>query len=57
MGKPSYSTPNPYSDVKLSHWYYSGAIWACEMGLEMGKNGRFKAKAHCTRAYVETCLY
>lgn len=57
MGKPGFTIANPYSDVKKSQWYYSGAIWAYEKGLERGTNGKFKAKTPCTRGYVVTYLY
>ena len=57
MGKPAYTIENPYSDVKTKHWYYDGAIWAYEKGLEKGENGKFKAKTPCTRGYVVTYLY
>ena len=57
MEKPAYTIENPYSDVKKKHWYYDGAIWAYEKGLERGSNGKFKAKTPCTRAYVVTYLY
>ena len=57
MGKPEYTIENPYSDVKTKHWYYDGAIWAYEKGLEKGENGKFKAKTPCTRGYVVTYLY
>ena len=57
MGKPEYSIENPYSDVKKSQWYYDGAIWAYEKGLEKGENGKFQAKTPCTRGYVVTYLY
>ena len=57
MDKPKYTIANPYSDVKPKHWYYDGAIWAYENGLEKGENGKFKAKTACTRAYVVTYLY
>ncbi len=57
MGKPEYTIENPYSDVKTKHWYYDGAIWAYEKGLEKGENGKFQAKTPCTRGYVVTYLY
>ena len=57
MNRPSYSISNPYSDVKPKHWYYDGAIWAYENGLEHGENGKFNAKTPCTRGYVVTYLY
>ena len=57
MGKPEYTIENPYSDVKTKHWYYDGAIWAYEFGLEKGEDGKFKAKTPCTRGYVVTYLY
>ena len=57
VGKPEYTIPNPYSDVKPKHWYYDGAIWAFEFGLEKGENGKFNAKTSCTRGYVVTYLY
>ena len=57
MGKPDYTIDNPYSDVKPKHWYYDGAIWAYEFGLEKGEDGRFNAKTPCTRGYVVTYLY
>ncbi len=57
MGKPEYTIENPYSDVKTKHWYYDGAIWAYEMGLEKGTNGKFQAKTPCTRGCVVTYLY
>ena len=57
MGKPQYTISNPYSDVKAKHWYYGGAIWAYEKGLERGEGGKFNAKTPCTRAYVVTYLY
>ena len=57
MGKPEYTIDNPYSDVKTNHWYYEGAIWAYEKGLEKGEGGRFQAKTPCTRGYVVTYLY
>ena len=43
--------------MKKKHRYYDGAIWAYENGFEKGSNGKFKAKAPCTRAYVVTYLY
>ena len=57
MGKPGYTISNPYSDVKTKHWYYDGAIWAYENGLEKGEDGKFHAKTPCTRGYVVTYLY
>ena len=57
MGKPVYHIDNPYSDVKTKHWYYDGAIWAYENGLEKGEDGKFQAKTPCTRGYVVTYLY
>ena len=57
MGKPGYTIDNPYSDVKHKHWYYDGAIWAYEKGLEKGEDGKFQAKTPCTRGYVVTYLY
>ena len=57
LGKPAYTIENPYSDVKEKHWYYEGAIWAYENGLEKGEGGRFNAATPCTRAYVVTYLY
>ncbi len=57
VGKTAYTIGNPYSDVKPKHWYYEGAIWAYEKGLEKGENGKFQAKTPCTRAYVVTYLY
>ena len=57
MGKPEYSIGNPYSDVKPKHWYYDGAIWAYEFGLERGEGGKYNAKTPCTRGYVVTYLY
>ena len=57
MGKPEYTISNPYSDLKPKQWYYDGAIWAYENGLEKGENGKFKAKTPCTRGYVVTYLY
>ena len=57
MGKPEYTIENPYSDVKTKHWYYDGAIWAYEFGLEKGEDGKFNAKTPCTRGYVVTYLY
>ncbi len=57
MGKPEISIVNPYSDVKPKHWYYEGAIWAYEKGLEKGEDGKFQAKTPCTRGYVVTYLY
>ena len=57
MGKPEYHIGNPYSDIKPSQWYYDGAIWAYENGLEKGEDGKFHAKTPCTRAYVVTYLY
>ena len=57
MGKPEYHIDNPYSDVKNKHWYYDGAIWAYENGLEQGENGKFNAKTPCTRGWVVTYLY
>ena len=56
-GKPKYTISNPYSDVKNKHWYKDSAIWANEIGLEKGENGRFNAKTPCTRAYVVVYLY
>ena len=43
--------------MKKKHRYYDGAIGAYENGFEKGSNGKFKAKAPCTRAYVVTYLY
>ena len=57
MGKPGYSIENPYSDINTNHWYYDGAIWAYEKGLEKGEEGKFNATTPCTRAYVVTYLY
>ena len=57
MGKPEYHISNPYSDVKPKHWYYDGAIWAYEFGLERGEGGKYNAKTPCTRGYVVTYLY
>ena len=57
MGKPSYTISNPYSDVKNKHWYKNGAIWAYEMGIEQGENGRFNATTPTTRAFVVTYLH
>jgi hypothetical protein len=57
MGKPAYTINNPYSDVKPKHWFYEGAIWAYEKGLERGEDGNFHAKTPCTRAFVVTYLY
>ena len=57
MGKPEISIENPYSDVKEKHWYFEGAIWAYEKGLEKGEDGKFQAKTPCTRGYVVTYLY
>ncbi len=57
MNRPKYHISNPYSDVKPKHWYYDGAIWAYEKGLEHGENGKFNAKTPCTRGYVVTYLY
>ena len=57
MGKPGYSIENPYSDINTNHWYYDGAIWAYEKGLEKGEEGKFNATTLCTRAYVVTYLY
>ena len=57
MNRPAYTIANPYSDVKKSHWYYDGAIWAYENGLEKGENGKFNAKTPCTRGYVVTYLF
>ena len=57
MEKPEYHIENPYSDVKPKHWYYDGAIWAYEFGLECGEDGKYNAKTPCTRGYVVTYLY
>ena len=57
MGKPGYTIENPYSDVKPKHWYYDGAIWAYQFGLEKNEVGKFQAKTPCTRGYVVTYLY
>ena len=57
MNRPGYSISNPYSDVKPKHWYYDGAIWAYEKGLEKGEGGKFNAGTPCTRGYVVTYLY
>ena len=57
MGKPGYSIENPYSDINTTQWYYDGAIWAYEKGLEKGEAGKFNAVTPCTRAFVVTYLY
>ena len=57
MGKPGYSIQNPYSDINTAQWYYEGAIWAYENGLEKGEDGKYNAKTPCTRGYVVTYLY
>ncbi|MBO4418748.1 MAG: S-layer homology domain-containing protein [Oscillospiraceae bacterium] len=57
MGKPEYTIDNPYSDINTNHWYYAGAIWAFEKGLEKGEGGMFNAQTPCTRAFVVTYLY
>ena len=57
MGKPGYTISNPYTDVKTKYWYYDGAIWAYENGMERGEDGKFNAKTPCTRASVVTYLY
>ena len=57
MGKPEYTIENPYSDINTNQWYYDGAIWAYENGLEKGENGMFNAATPCNRGYVVTYLY
>ena len=57
MGKPGYTIGNPYSDIKPSQWYYDGAIWAYQFGLEKGEGGKYNAKTPCTRGCVVTYLY
>ncbi|MBO4418510.1 MAG: S-layer homology domain-containing protein, partial [Oscillospiraceae bacterium] len=48
---------NPYSDINTNQWYYDGAIWAYENGLEKGEDGMFNAATPCNRGYVVTYLY
>ena len=57
-GKPSVAEyTNPYSDVRVSNWYYAPAVWAYNAGIERGENGKFAQGTLCTRAAFVLYLY
>ena len=57
-GKPAVDEyTNPYSDVRVSNWYYAPAVWAYNAGIERGENGKFAQGTLCTRATFVLYLY
>ena len=58
MGKPGYTTENPFSDVSKAEYYYDAVLWAYENGIAEGMDGtHFAPGSTCTRAEAVTFLY
>ena len=55
MGEPEPTAENPFTDVKVSDYYYKAALWAYENDLLAGPV--FNAGASCTRSMTVTYLW
>ena len=52
------SLDNPFSDVKLTKYYFKAVLWAVENGITSGVgNGKFGVGQGCTRAQAMTFLW
>ena len=57
-GKKKAAVKNPFTDVKVSDWYYEPVMWAVANGITSGvTKTTFAPKDSCTRAQVVTFLY
>ena len=57
-GKPSVEgMENPYTDVPAGKWFTDAAIWAYNMGIEAGADGKFVQSTPCTREAMVLYLY
>ena len=57
-GKPSVEgMENPYTDVPAGKWFTNAAIWAYNMGIEGGADGKFVQSTPCTRESMVLYLY
>ena len=49
---------NPFTDVKLSDYFYKAVLWALQNGVTTGTTAAaFSPQAKCTRAQIVTFLY
>ena len=57
-GKPSVEgMENPYTDVPAGKWFTNAAIWAANMGIEKGEDGKFVQSTPCYREVMVMYLY
>ena len=57
-GKPSVEgVENPYSDAKPSKWFHDAALWASDLGIERGANGKFSPNTKVLREVFVLYLY
>lgn len=54
-GAPAVTIANPFTDVKVSDYFYGPAVWAAEQGLVSGNT--LDPNAPCTRSAVVTYLW
>jgi hypothetical protein len=61
LGCPAPTIDNPYTDVTKpdgsNRFYTEAAIWAYEVGIEKGEDGKFSPNIDCTRKAIVTYLY
>ncbi|MGN0704740.1 MAG: S-layer homology domain-containing protein [Lentihominibacter sp.] len=57
-GEPSYTTENPFEDVKEGEYYYDAVLWAYENGITTGYDAtHFAPDNNCIRGDIVTFLY
>ncbi|MFR0733202.1 MAG: S-layer homology domain-containing protein [Oscillospiraceae bacterium] len=57
-GTPTYTTENPYTDLKQGSYYYDAVLWCTENGIFEGYgNGKFGPMDAVTREQLAAVLY
>ena len=57
-GTPTYTTENPYTDLKQGSYYYDAVLWCTENGIFEGYgNGKFGPMDAVTREQLAVVLY
>ncbi|HIV68237.1 MAG TPA: leucine-rich repeat protein, partial [Candidatus Butyricicoccus stercorigallinarum] len=56
-GKPAVSGESSFSDVYEGDWYYDAVVWAEQVGVTAGEDGRFNPNTNITREQFALMLY
>lgn len=56
-GKPAVSGGTSFSDVYEGDWYYDAVVWAEQVGVTAGEDGRFNPNTNITREQFALMLY